>query len=325
MSTDRDLTPVVRSWLHEDAHEDAGRVLNAVLDQIDITPQRRAPWLVRRLPSMNRSVGIGLAALAVLIVALISIRALSLHSVGGPSLSETASPAPALLTGPDRGNVQDGPLDPGMYTYADVDGQGFNVRFTVPAGWIWNGRYLSRGGIGAPNGAAIFFFGGPVQIYADPCRWAGNLSSPTTSFTAVPKVDALAIQLSRSASTPTVRNAAVPNFNAGSPTSTPGRWLGMAIELTVPGDISFADCDGGEFRSWGPHSNARSAQGPGQRDLVWAVDIDGAGITNDQGVLIRPVPPGGLIIDAASFPGTPANVMSEINAILDSMALGHWG
>ena len=42
MSTDRDVTRIVRSWLHEDAHEDADRILNLVLDQIDTTPQRLA-------------------------------------------------------------------------------------------------------------------------------------------------------------------------------------------------------------------------------------------------------------------------------------------
>ena len=94
----------------------------------------------------------------------------------------------------------------------------------------------------------------------------------------------------------------------------------MAIELTVPDTITFADCDGGQFRSWAIDNDARFAQGPGQRDLVWAVDIDGAGVID-----VVPPPPGGLIIDAATFPGTPASVMSEINAILDSIALGHWG
>ena len=49
MSTDRDVTTrIVRSWLHEDAHEDADRILNLVLDHIDTTPQRRATWLADR-------------------------------------------------------------------------------------------------------------------------------------------------------------------------------------------------------------------------------------------------------------------------------------
>ena len=41
MSTDRDIDRTVRSWLNEDRHEDADRVLGTVLDQVDTSPQGR--------------------------------------------------------------------------------------------------------------------------------------------------------------------------------------------------------------------------------------------------------------------------------------------
>ena len=90
----------------------------------------------------------------------------------------------------------------------------------------------------------------------------------------------------------------------------------MAVELQVPDHIDFAACDQGQFRSWGPEDDVRSHQGPGQRDLVWVVDVLGNGVDA-----------GGerLIIDAASFPGTPAEVRAEIEAILGSIVVGHWG
>ena len=56
MSTDRDVTRIVRSWLHEDAYEDADRILNFVLDEVDTTPQRSPSWLARRFPPMNSNV-----------------------------------------------------------------------------------------------------------------------------------------------------------------------------------------------------------------------------------------------------------------------------
>ena len=37
MSTDRNPTRIVRSWLRSDEHESADRVLDAVLDQLDTT------------------------------------------------------------------------------------------------------------------------------------------------------------------------------------------------------------------------------------------------------------------------------------------------
>jgi hypothetical protein len=225
-----------------------------------------------------------------------------------PSPPATAAPptAPPGFELPMK-EVRTGRLDPGTYFYGDVDRQGFNVRFTVPAGWTWNGRYLSKGVVGPPDGAVIYFFGGPVQVYADPCHWAGAAqSTPPTGPSVDDLIAALAAQPSRSATTPIARPANVPGLA--------NRWAGMAVELTVPDNISFGGCDGGQFRSWGPENNARSHQGPGQRDLVWAVDIGGTD-TN----------PGGLVIDAASFPGTPADAMSEIDAILGSIAVGHWG
>lgn len=222
-------------------------------------------------------------------------------------------------TAPYRGAVRRGPLGRGTYEYLDVAGAGFNARFTVPAGWTWHGRYLSKGGIGLPDGAAIFFFGGPVQVYADPCHWAGVRSDPPTGLSVVDLMTALAAQPMRSATTPIDRNASVPNWNSASPASIPDRWRGMAIRLTVPDDVTFADCDGGQFRSWGLENTARSHQGPGQRDLVWAVDVLGDGVGYGGHGEQR------LIIDAASFPGTPSDVLSEIEAILGSVAVGHWG
>jgi hypothetical protein len=188
-----------------------------------------------------------------------------------------------------------------------MGGDGFNARFTVPAGWTWNGRYLSKGGVGMPDGAAIFFFGAPVQVYADPCHWAGAWADPPTGPGVLDLMAALAAQPMRGAGTPIDRRA---NF-----LSVANRWPGMAIELTVPNDINFANCDGGQFRSWGPDNNARSNQDPGQRDLVWAVAGTGMKYPGRLGV----------IIDAASFPGTPAVVMSEIDAILGSVVVGQWG
>jgi hypothetical protein len=231
---------------------------------------------------------------------------------GGPVA--TPSPAPVVgpsgaLVGPSGAAVVQGALlDPGTYDYLGVDHAGFNIRFTVPAGWTWNGRYLSKGDVGLPHGAGIFFDGRLVQVYADPCHWAGAEPFLATGSSVHDLVAALAAQPMRSSTAPTSRGA-----NA---LTIAGRWAGMAVELTVPDNIVFADCYRGQFRSWGPDQDARSHQGPGQRDLVWAVDLTGNGVET-----------GGqrLIIDAASFPGTPAEVMSEIEAILGSIVVGHWG
>ena len=53
MHTDRDTTRLVRSWLEEGATALPDRVLDAVLDQVPATPQRRSWWPARRSADMN--------------------------------------------------------------------------------------------------------------------------------------------------------------------------------------------------------------------------------------------------------------------------------
>jgi hypothetical protein len=90
MSTDRDVTRIVRSWLHEDAYEDADRILNLVLDEVDTTPQRRAGWLARRLRPMNSTMRIALAVAAVVAIAVVGISLLIPRNIGNPT--ESANP-----------------------------------------------------------------------------------------------------------------------------------------------------------------------------------------------------------------------------------------
>jgi hypothetical protein len=219
-----------------------------------------------------------------------------------PIPSATPSPTPSAIAVYFGIEASRGLLKPGTYAYLNVDGTSFtNVRFSVPAGWMWDGRSLSKGG-GASQGAAIFFFDAVVQVYGDPCHWAVTAPNPPTGSAAADLMAALAAQPLRRATKPTKRPANTPGLANG--------WQGISIELTVPDDINFADCDKGQYRSWGPDNEARSHQGPGQRDLVWAVDLG---------------PYDRLIIDAAWFPGTPGKVKAEIEAILRSIAAGHWG
>jgi hypothetical protein len=62
---------------------------------------------------------------------------------------------------------------------------------------------------------------------------------------------------------------------------------------------------------------AEMTSSPGQHDLVWAVDLVGNGVNTYTYQ--------SLVIDAASFPGRPSSIMSEIEAILASLEVGHWG
>ena len=73
MHTDRDTTRIVRSWLEEGATALPDRVLDAVLDQVPATPQRRSLWPPRRSTDMNNTLKVALGAAAVLVVAVVAL------------------------------------------------------------------------------------------------------------------------------------------------------------------------------------------------------------------------------------------------------------
>jgi hypothetical protein len=95
VSTDHDVTRIVRSWLDEGVTALPDRVLDAVLDQVPATHQRRAWWPVRRFSNLNTYVRVGLIAVAVLAVAIVGIGLFGRSTnVGSPAASESSAPSP---------------------------------------------------------------------------------------------------------------------------------------------------------------------------------------------------------------------------------------
>jgi hypothetical protein len=95
--TDQDVNRAIRSWLHEDRHEDASHIAGAVLDRVEATPQRRAMlWPAWRMPNaMNKFVAFGLGAAALVVVLIVGMQFLP-SAPGGvgalPSAAPTAIP-----------------------------------------------------------------------------------------------------------------------------------------------------------------------------------------------------------------------------------------
>jgi len=184
MSADRDVTRIVRSWLHEDAREDADRVLNLVLNELDTTPQRRAGWLARRFFDMNgfaRFATIAASAVAIVAIGFALVRG---GNVGGPSPTESpssaATPGASLATGPRLLNtLPEGDVVAGTYEIDAV----FPVRmtFTLPTGYN-RGSGGESWIVGLQNGSVEPGHGIEFQIawnvYADPCHWALGQPSP---------------------------------------------------------------------------------------------------------------------------------------------------
>jgi hypothetical protein len=306
-ASDRDVSRAIRSWLHEDRHEDVSRVAGAVLDQVDTIPQRRATWWpVRRTPTMNKFLAIGLGAAAVVVALLVGAQLLGSPdgalNVGGdptPTTSPESTPEPTPSPSADAGTP-----------YVIADGQEANpedayppLTVTLPAGWgIDSATGVVVGGTAdAPNGAFVMTFAErEYWVYGDPCRW--STTRPDTPSTTVNElVTALSAQASRDASQPV--------------DITVDGHAGKSITLHVPDDAAFEECDDGNFGYWAsidPEfgddgvSPSRHAQAPGQIDTLYILDLDG--------VI--------MIIDTSSYPGTPAEDVAAMEAIVESGSFG---
>ena len=180
MSTDRDTTRIVRSWLRTDEHESADRVLDAVLDQLDTTPQRRATWWpARRIESMNTMLRFGIAAAVLVAAAAIGFGIL--NNVGdrqtppAPSQSAAAGALPEALVHPFLGG------DRAMPDGSTV--QNVQLEFTSDALAIWQ-----EGGVGDPvlSSSATTTDAGDLRVQLTAaglgCN-AGDVGVYTLSFT----------------------------------------------------------------------------------------------------------------------------------------------
>jgi len=295
MSTDRDVTTrIVRSWLHEDAHEDADRILNLVLNEIDTTPQRRAIGLARRFPIMNNNlVRLGIAAAVVALAVIVAVKVLPGSNVGNPSASPstvqtpTVTPTASIRPMPaDRGGV----LDPG--TYVAGDPFSLKVTFTLPSGW--------RGSIGGPyvvdlrwadkpGGISFSLFD---KVSADPCHAEQGYLNPPAG----PSVDDLA---SAFANMPgiVVRDVADASVDGFSGT-----------QLTMSAPDSFASCTFSSFEGyviWELPLGSKHTMGAGERDRVWILDVAGKR----------------LVISVSDEPGYTDAQQAELQAVFDSIRI----
>ena len=97
MSTERETTRVVRSWLDEGVTKLPDRVLDAVLDRVPATPQRRSWWPAWRSNRMNTYAKLIAAVAAVLVVAVIGYQFLPGRDPGSGGPSVAPSPTSAAL------------------------------------------------------------------------------------------------------------------------------------------------------------------------------------------------------------------------------------
>ncbi len=269
MSTDRDVTRIVRSWLEEGATALPDRVLDTVLDQLPATPQRRAWWPARRFSEMKIPARLAMAAAAVAVLAVIGLIAFPRSGgVGGPQPS--ASPTPSPTPGPSPVPLPStGALAPGTYSIDVGLNTPARLTFTVPVGWSTDGGFVYKApGPGAATpppysvGKVLLVSWIVSHVYTDVCHWQGTLAPVGTAdqFAIL-----LANQKGRTASAPT--NVVL----GGAPAKR--------IDLTVPATLDVTKCDSGNIRFWpdpGPdESGGLCCSAVGSTDVVYILSAAG--------------------------------------------------
>lgn len=310
MTSRRDPDQLIHHFLLEGSERLHDQVYDAVRADIEHKRQRVVigPW---RMPDMNKLVPIGVAAAAVTVALVVGTRLLGAPAPGDvgavPSASPTARPSvspSAAAPSTSRGGLPDGPF---VITSAASP-----VQITVniaSGGWESLPEYdaVSKGDDGrdAPEtvGATLLAWAWPagtgINVYRDPCQW-------TTSVPGTPATtpDAIAAAFAAQVETETSPPADI----------TVGGFAGKAITLRVPmsydipnatREEKFGACDSDAYAFYGIEGqtgHARNAQGAGQIDELWILDVDGSIV----------------ILDAALSPATPAELVEETRALASS-------
>lgn len=265
-------------------------IRHAVHAQLATTPQVGQPgWLLGRFPIMtNNVVRIGIAAAAVMLLAIVAVRLLP--EVGEPDV--TATPTPTRMPPSVPVALKEGPLQAGTYVAHPFPAPNDSLSFTfnVPDGWVGYlpGSVAPTAGAAGPAGAGVDF----VQVtglYTDSC---------TSDFVQIGlSVDELASALEDI-------YGREPSYEVTAPVDiTLSGYSGKRMDLFIPSDVDFSSCDNGgyPFGDGAPYAN-----GPGNRWHLWILDVAWERV----------------VILAHDFATTSQQDQEELLAIVDSIRIG---
>lgn len=289
MAAERDTTRIVRSWLRTDEHESPDRVLDAVLDQLYRTSQRRGMiWRARTILAMNSGAALVAAAGAVVIVALLGLQFLLAGERRiGTDDQPTPSPSVRIVRPFPRGSVA---LTPGRYAIGDAFP--VDLTFEVPEGFdACTGDPLEPGICARTAAAAGLSFVIVENLVDDPCSIDPAPADPPIG----PTVDDLVRGLE-----------GLPYFTATSAESAVvGGLPGRSLTLTAP---LRGACPGGRFsgETWIVSPARTNGVGGGERNELFVADVQGQR----------------LMIAIAYQPNTPTWAVDAMREILATIRFG---
>jgi hypothetical protein len=306
MTQQRDIERLLDQWFSDGPNRASDRVVDVVADRIGGTRQRPAWRLERRLLDMNPSMKVGMAAAAVVLIAVIGYNLLpgSGMGIGGPAA--TPSPTPTPTPSPTPRVLTEGRLEAGVYQtrpFASGSAPALTVSFSVPAGWQGypNWAVLGPNGTAAPGGIGLGFVIGS-GLYSDPCHWdaRGDGTWPQPAdITVGPTVDDLVTALRANRA-----------YVTSAPTDvTIDGYRGKQLDLQLPLDVDPSTCDKVDgipsYLVWGPDIDGSDlyAQGPGSRWHLRIVDVAGTRV----------------IVSVGDYAGTSAPDQAAAQAMVDSI------
>ena len=166
MSADRDVTPIVRTWLQDGVTSLPDHVLDRVFDQVPAIRQERGGLVGRRNPAMQNALKLALAAAAVIAVVVAGLNLVPRPDsavVGPPS-----SPAPPKSSMPTLSVPVRTEMFPGGFeepTFSVLRPPGW---YMCCSGTSGPGYSLIRGTTAPPLGMSVYFYL-PSTTFSDPC------------------------------------------------------------------------------------------------------------------------------------------------------------
>jgi len=287
MSTERDMTRIVRSWLEDGVTVLPDRVLDSVLDQLPATHQRRPRWPAWRIAEMNSYAKLAIAAAAVVVVAVAGMKFLS--ATNGPgaesptpsaSVTATATPQPTAVA-----RLPEGAVDAGTYEM----GSGPTFLVTVPPGWVASGGMELRKQRDEPTEVALFAWSADLNVFTDACQ-SGDTEEPVG-----PTVDDLLTALRAQA-----------NSEISDPVDVSvGGVPGIKLQVSAPAGLDISTCFIGSLQVW------RAGQGG------W---LSGVGLNDAPAdVYLADTPAGRLAFSPHTEPEASAADIAELDTIISSI------
>ena len=274
----------------EQRARDAGHSLRAATEPaLDVAETLRGVTEGRRhIERVNRLVALAVVVACVVLAAVIAPSVLGQRSDRHP-VSPGASSSRSTQVSAPRELPASGFVDPGTYVIdAGPDVGTFTV--AIPAGWEAKGDYaVGKRSVVPPDGMGL-----SVQqvgnLFANPCRAATGMHTPTVG----PSVEDLVRALTSHSGY---------NAVAEGPITLDG-YTGQRVQLAIP--ASLGGCEAGTFSMWTDEKGYnRSAAGPGELDDLWILDVHGTRV----------------VVDAFTCPGTTSADARELGAVRDSIRI----